>query len=287
MELQTLATFCCVVDEGGVLAASRKLHTVQSNVTGRIRRLEQELGTALFIRQGRGLVLTPAGRLLLQHARSLLQLERQASLAVRELADQGGELRIGTMETFAALHLPQLLSQLRQHHPKMTVTVTSQTTQALTEAVLRHELDCAFVGGPCEQAQLRATPVITEQLALVSSRDVPSHRALILFRQGCAYRQRALDWRAQQPGDGYDIMEMGTLEGILGCVAHGLGVTLMPAAVVQQSRYANVLTCQPLLTALAEVPTLLIQHRNLPQLPGLAILANGLSPSEHLSGKSP
>ena len=105
MELVALRTFQAVVEEGGILAASRKLNTVQSNVTGRIRRLEEELGTDLFFRKGRGLELAPSGRVLLDYARRMLLLERQTSAAVRLVGESVGELRIGAMETFAALHL--------------------------------------------------------------------------------------------------------------------------------------------------------------------------------------
>ena len=62
MELQSLRTFQTVVEEGGILSASRKLNTVQSNVTTRIKRLEKEVGAALFYRKGRGLQLAPSGR---------------------------------------------------------------------------------------------------------------------------------------------------------------------------------------------------------------------------------
>ena len=72
MELVALRTFQAVVEEGGILAASRKLNTVQSNVTGRIRRLEEELGAELFFRKGRGLELAPSGKVLLDYARRKL-----------------------------------------------------------------------------------------------------------------------------------------------------------------------------------------------------------------------
>ena len=87
MELVALRTFQTVVEEGGILAASRKLNTVQSNVTNRIRRLEEELGTELFFRKGRGLELAPSGRVLLDYARRMLLLERQTSSAVRQVGE--------------------------------------------------------------------------------------------------------------------------------------------------------------------------------------------------------
>ncbi|WP_341647996.1 LysR family transcriptional regulator [Thauera humireducens] len=131
MELLALRTFEAVVDEGGILAASRKLNTVQSNVTARIRRLEEELGTELFFRSGRGVELAPAGRVLLDYARRMLNLERQTVAAVRHAGDEAGELRIGSMETFAALHLPSALSELRATHPALELRVRADTSATL------------------------------------------------------------------------------------------------------------------------------------------------------------
>ena len=116
MELVALRTFQSVVEEGGILAASKKLNTVQSNVTGRISKMEEELGTELFLRKGRGLELAPSGRVLLDYARRMLQLEQQTTAAVRQVGESSGELRIGAMETFAALHLPTALKAVRREH---------------------------------------------------------------------------------------------------------------------------------------------------------------------------
>lgn len=117
MELVALRTFQTVVEEGGVLAASRKLNTVQSNVTARIRRLEEELGVELFFRKGRGMELAPSGHVLLDYTRRILSLERQTSAAVRQVGESTGVLRVGSMETFAALHLPGALKVVRERHP--------------------------------------------------------------------------------------------------------------------------------------------------------------------------
>ena len=88
MELISLKTFKTVAEHGGVLAASKLLHTVQSNITARIKRLEEELDTALFYRKGRKLELTPAGTTLLEYANKLIQLEQQAGIAVRLRRDR-------------------------------------------------------------------------------------------------------------------------------------------------------------------------------------------------------
>lgn len=278
MELTALRTFVAVVEAGGILAATRQLNTVQSNVTGRIRKLEDEVGSELFVRKGRGLELAPAGRVLLEHARRMLQLERQTLAAVREVGECSGELRIGAMETFAALHLPQGLKAVRSAHPRVELRVYTEPTALLVDKVLDHKLDCAFVAGPVVHPELEFSEVVTEELVQVHAAGCdPVRLPLILFREGCAYRTRALAWQRSIGHATADVMEFGTLDGILGCVSVGLGWTLMPRRIVEQSRHAGELVITAVPREIASVPTGLIRLREAAPLVALATLARALA----------
>lgn len=280
MELVALRTFQAVVEEGGILAASRKLNTVQSNVTGRIRRLEEELGAELFFRKGRGLELAPSGRVLLGYARRMLQLERQTCAAVRQVGEAAGELRIGAMETFAALHLPPALKVLRAAYPKLELRIHTETSAALTEQVLAHKLDCAFVAGPVMHPDLDFHEVAVEELVQVHAQGTdPIKQPLILFREGCAYRARAIAWQRVQGHAVADAMEFGTLEGILGCVSVGLGWTLMPRRVVEQSKLRSELVIESLPAEIARVPTGMIVPRAAPTMAALRTLSEAVAAS--------
>tara|TARA_R110001583_G_scaffold35444_2_gene117918 strand:+ start:2497 stop:3354 length:858 start_codon:yes stop_codon:yes gene_type:complete len=278
MELLSLRTFQAVVDEGGVLSASRKLNTVQSNITTRIKKLEQELGAELFYRKGRGLELAPSGRVLLEYSRQLLQLESRAGAAVRQVGEHSGELRIGTMETFAALRLPPALKTLRQTHPGLELRVETNTSSVLIERVLNHKLDCAFVGGLIDHPELDAVEVLQEELVLVRSKQhADSQSALILFREGCAYRDRALMWQRECGQQISEVMELGTLDGILGCVAVGLGCTLVPRGIINQSRYQQDLSVESLPAHLSLIPTVLVQHRHATPLKAVTSLITAVA----------
>jgi len=262
MELIALRTFQAVVEEGGILAASRKLNTVQSNVTGRIQRLEEELGCELFIRKGRGLTLAPSGRVLLEYARRMLLLERQTGEAVRQVGESVGELRIGAMETFAAFHLPGALKALKAEHPQLELHVLTNTSSALTEMVLAHQLDCAFVAGPVVHPDLQFDELLVEELVQVHALGAsPVLQPLLLFREGCAYRTRALAWQRATGHAVADAMEFGTLEGILGCVSVGLGWALLPRRVVEQSSHAAHLVIDVVPDTFSRVPTGMISLR--------------------------
>ena len=280
MELVALRTFQAVVEEGGILAASRKLNTVQSNVTTRIRRLEEELGAELFFRKGRGLELAPPGRVLLDYTRRMLMLERQTTAAVRQVGESTGELRIGAMETFAALHLPRALKAVRASHPGMELRVFTDTSAALADKVRQHKLDCAFIAGPVVDSDLRFEELVVEELVQVhAAGSDPLQQPLILFREGCAYRARALAWQRSQGHTLTDAMEFGTLEGILGCVSVGLGWTLMPRRVVEQSLHVDDLVVETVPPEIARVPTGMISLCEAPPLAALKTLAMALQTS--------
>lgn len=261
MDLLSLNTFKAVVEYGGVQQASKQIHTVQSNVTARIKRLEEELQTSLFYRKGRKLELTPAGTVLLEYANKLLQLEKQAGIAVRQVGQAVGEIRIGSMESFAAVRMPGLLQNLMKAHPNLVPKVQSSTTGQLVEDVLNHKLDCAFVGGPISHPDLICHQVLLEELVIVSAKNTDVPNVLIMFREGCAYRERAESWLKENGKINADVMSMGTQEGILGCVAVGLGFTLVPKKVVEESKYAEDLDMKFLDAQYSQIPTLLITHK--------------------------
>lgn len=278
MELIALRTFQVVVEEGGILAASRKLNTVQSNVTGRIHRLEEELGCELFFRKGRGLELAPSGKVLLDYARRMLLLERQTSAAVRQVGESAGELRIGAMETFAALYLPKALKVLKGGHPQLALRVVTDTSTALTEKVLDYKLDCAFVAGPVVHPDLQFDELVVEELVQVHAiGSSPVLQPLILFREGCAYRTRALAWQRATGHAVADAMELGTLEGILGCVSAGLGWTLMPRRVVAQSSHAADLVMDAVPDNFSRVPTGILSLRQASPMVALKTLSDAVA----------
>src|SRR5690242_11232822 len=117
MELSDLLTFAAVARCGGITRAAEELHTVQSNVTQRVKALEAEIGTTLFERHSRGMTLTGAGRRLLPYATRMTALSREALLAARDDGEPKGPLSIGSLETTAAVRLPPLLAQFHRAFP--------------------------------------------------------------------------------------------------------------------------------------------------------------------------
>jgi DNA-binding transcriptional LysR family regulator len=117
MDLTDLHIFRSVVQAGGITRAAEKLNRVQSNVTTRVRQLEAELGVELFIRNGKKLHLSPAGKLLLDYADRLLDLADEAREAVHD-AKPRGLLRLGSMESTASIRLPPAITAICRVTPR-------------------------------------------------------------------------------------------------------------------------------------------------------------------------
>ena len=135
IDLDSLEIFRCVAREGGVTRAAARLNRVQSNVTTRIKQLEERLGVALFRRQGRSLVLSTEGQGLLVHAERLLRLADEAESEMKA-GPARGPFRLGSLESTAGSRLPAILSRYHGQHPGVVIELSTGTTGALLQRVL-------------------------------------------------------------------------------------------------------------------------------------------------------
>lgn len=240
MDAGDLKVFEAVARLGAMNRAAAELNTVQSNVTARIRLLEDTLGLALFERHSRGVVLTAAGQRLLPYAHRVRDLLAEARRAVVDDGVPKGLLTIGTLETTAALRLSPLLAGFVEHWPDVDLVLRAGTTDEMITAVLERRVEGAFVCAPVDHADLLAETIFREELVLVGARtegrlDMLLARdglKLIVLRAGCSYRQRLEGILAARGVTGTRLLEFGTLDALLACVAAGVGITLMPRSIV-------------------------------------------------------
>lgn len=250
MELKILKTFIAVAELGTVARASERLHCVQSNVTTRIKSLEAETGVALFERRRSGMRLTAAGEHFLPHARQVLASAEAAEAALAGFSDNARLLRVGSMETTLAVRLPDVFRRFRAAHPHVTIRVTAGPTDDLAARLLDGRLDIALVGGAFRHPDITGQPVFAEEMVLATPKafaSVEEARTLpvAVFRQGCSYREFTLRWMRGAGLAPNEVFELGTLDGILGCVTAGLGVSCLPRAVVENSLFRDHLRLHP------------------------------------------
>jgi LysR family hca operon transcriptional activator len=147
MELRHLRYFIAVAEEGSLTtAAERRLHTAQPSLSRQIRDLELEVGVKLLERGARGITLTAAGRVFLDHARlALLQAEAAGDAARRAAPPEKPAFVIGFLVGHEMLWLPEVLRILREEEPGIEMTISSQSSPELAGALMRGKADVAFM----------------------------------------------------------------------------------------------------------------------------------------------
>lgn len=240
MDLVALRIFKTVAEQGGITRAAAALHRVQSNVTTRVQQLEERLGAKLFHRQGRRLVLSAEGKVLLAYAERLLSLSSEAQAAVKGHGLHG-VFRVGTLESTAATRLPPLLARFHRSHPAVRLELVTGTSGALVDRVLREEIEAAFVAEPFPAQHLEMQHAFTEELVLITPKGharVASPRELgerivLGFTTGCSYRRRLEAWLGRSGIVAERVMEYGSYHAIIACVIAGSGVAVVPRAVLR------------------------------------------------------
>ena len=269
IDLAALHIFKTVVEEGGVSKAAAKLHRVQSNITTRVKQLEARLGTKLFLRQKRQLVLSPEGRLLLAYADRLLRLSSEAEAMLRDSAPRG-TLKIGTMESTAAARLPPILARYHERYPQVRIELVTATAGALVTKVLNYEIEAAFVAEPVTASNLERQAVFSEELVLITPAGYPKVKTprdigrgtVIAFGAGCAYRGRLEDWLGRARMVPERVIEFNSYHAIVACVAAGTGIAVVPRSVIRLVRAEREVAVYPLPPAMSKVKTLLVWRRD-------------------------
>ncbi|TXN08026.1 LysR family transcriptional regulator [Methylobacterium sp. WL103] len=274
MNSADLMFFAAVAEAGGISRAAAVLNTVQSNVTGRIRALEQALHTTLFYRGTRGVTLTRAGERLLPYAMQVGRLLADAEQAVLSDETPQGLLRLGSMETTAALRLPRLLTNYAAHYPEVDIELELGPTEALITSVLDRKIEAAFVAGPISQDDLATIPVLKEELVLVAGAKIQTHdevlamlgskreARVLVFKTGCSYRLRLEGFLAAHGLVHVRRMDFGTLDGIIGCVEAGMGVSLLPRVVAEPMQRSGRVSIHALPDGAGIAQTLLVYRKD-------------------------
>jgi DNA-binding transcriptional LysR family regulator len=292
MDLSDLRIFTTVVRAGGVTRAAERLHRVQSNVTTRVRQLEQNLGVALFVRDGKRLHLAPAGQLLLDYADRLLGLADEARNAVQD-ARPRGLFRLGAMESTAAVRLPGHLAIYHRRYPEVDLELRTGNPHQLATAILAGELDAAFVAEPVADEPFEKAPAFMEELVMIAPAGHPPigkngcfPRTMIAFETGCPHRRRLENWYATRGMMPERTIELGSYHAMLGCVAAGMGVALLPKSVLSTFPERKRLSVHAMSSGEKWAATVLIWRKGTGS-PKLQALKHMLWKSRQRIGRSP
>lgn len=241
MDFQQLRVFRSAARSGGFTRASEQLHLSQSTVSQHIRQLEEELGTQLFLRTGKRVMLSEAGSLLLLYTDKIFQDLKHAGMAVRELsARQKGRVRLGTGASTLIYRLSAILNDYSRRFPEIELVVVTGTTEFLLAGIRSDQLDLAIVMSPAPEAGLAVTPLGQEELVVVLGKQHPLANKKLLKPEDLA-RLRFIMYEKhtamQSLIDGYFemlqvdpqiAMEIEDIEAIKSLVGAGLGAAILP-----------------------------------------------------------
>lgn len=240
MELTTLRYFAAIATAGHMTRAARSLGVTQPALSSMLRKLEEEVGAALLHRTGRGVELTDAGRVFLQHAEASLRQADAARAAVRQVMGlERGSIRLGGGATAITYLAPRTVSRFRREHPGVRFYMREAGSVSVAQSVLAGELDLGIVTLPLiapGASELVVTPWVEDELRLI----VPARselsakksfrwgdlagRSLVAFEAGSAVRE-VIDRAAMAAGVALNVvMELRSIESIKQMVSAGIGV---------------------------------------------------------------
>ena len=240
MDLTQLEMFNAVAREGSITHAARRVHRVPSNLTTRIRQLEDDLGVALFIRENQRLRLSPAGHSFLRYSEQILALVVEARMVVAGDEPQG-LFSVGSLESTAAVRIPPTLARYNQRYPKIQFDLATGPSGTMIDGVLEGTLSAAGVDGPVMNPGLEGIPVYREEMMIVAPKGHPpvtrggdvNGSSIYAFRANCSYRRHFESWFHADGAAPGRIHEMESYHGMLACAIAGAGLAMMPRSMLE------------------------------------------------------
>jgi len=244
MRLEQLDAFVEVARRGSVSRAAEALYVTQPTLTARLKGLEQELDTKLFVRSQRGMRLSDAGRAFLPYAERGVGTIGSGRRLLAELArGESGQLALGAAPAVSTYVLPRILTRFRRTHPKVSLAVRTGHSEEVLELVLRDQVQVGL-GRDLRHPQVEAIPLYEDELVLVVD---PKHAfadeaeirpdeltsvQLILFDRTSSYHRLTSEFFEQAGALPRGVMELDNIDAAKKMVEQGLGVALLPHTAV-------------------------------------------------------
>ncbi|MDH3218057.1 MAG: LysR substrate-binding domain-containing protein [Gammaproteobacteria bacterium] len=251
MNLRDLKYIIAVAETHHFGKAAARCFVSQPTLSGQIRKLEDELGVAIFERSNRAVQVTPIGEELLRHARLIIE---QAG-AMRQLAQAhqdplAGPLRVGAIPTLSPYLMPLILVPLKRQHPQMKLVLSEETTDTLIARLQHHEIDTALLATAVDEQEFETIALFDEPFWIAHPSDHPfylkdeitrddlDNTDLLLLSEGHCLAQQVMDLcHLQERNSGGEMADLraSSLETLLQLVGAGFGSTLVPALAMRGS----------------------------------------------------
>ena len=278
MNLRDLHYIIAVAESRHFGKAARRCFVSQPTLSGQIKKLEDELGVAIFERGTRSVEVTPIGEAILEHARRILE---QAD-AIRQLAQAhqdplSGVLRIGAIPTLSPYLIPLILPGLKEQYPHLNLVLSEELTEPLLERLGRHEIDAALLATPVTDPRFSVLALFDEPFWVAYPRDHAFYAKskitrrdllkehLLLLAEGNCLADQVMDVCRVRERQEQDV-RASSLETLIQLVAAGFGVTLVPALAMRGSwTTGSGVVAQPLEMSGASRRVQLVYRRGFPR----------------------
>ena len=248
MELHQLRYVCAIADTGNFSRAAERCKIAQPSLSQQVLKLEEELGTKLFDRLGRSIRLTEAGRAFIPRARTILeQMEAARSSATDQNTDLRGSVAVGVIPTVAPYLIPSYAARFAKRYPDAKLRIVEDTTSVLIAGLRDLSIDVAILALPLRHKELELFPIRTEPLFAALSRHHPRATAkslalkelrgesFVMLRDGHCFRDLSIDTCTRARVTPHIAFESGQFSSLLGMVAAGVGVSLVPEMAIDRN----------------------------------------------------
>ncbi|KAG3106660.1 hypothetical protein PC116_g320 [Phytophthora cactorum] len=240
MELSDIDIILAVARSGKISQAAKELNYAQSNVTTRIKKLEQEYQVQLFNRFPKGVVLTSKGEQFVQYATRIRDLLNDLEQEMTDPGEPSGTLKLGIVETAASSRFMEILNEYQVTYPEVSISLVNATSpKVLRKKIQEYEIDGAFISGACVKEGLKVEYEMQDTVHIISKRmDVPPESlcqvSWVVFPKGCPYREITEEFLQEEGLSARNMIEVSTMDNLLSCVESGVAFTLMPCSVIHK-----------------------------------------------------
>lgn len=248
MEFHQLRYVCAIAETGSFSRAAERCHVAQPSLSQQVLKLEEDLGAKLFDRLGRSVRLTEAGRAFLPHARSILhQMEAARASVEDKRTDVRGSVAVGFIPTIAPYIMPRYTADFAKKYPEARLRIVEETTPVLVESLRNLSIDIAVLALPLRHKEFELFPLRTEPIFAALPKD---HRhagakslslkelrgqQFVMLRDGHCFRDLSIAACARARITPRIAFESGQFSSLLGMVAAGVGITLVPEMAIDSS----------------------------------------------------
>ncbi len=248
MEIHQLRYVCAIADTGTFSRAAERCQVAQPSLSQQVLKLEEDLGAKLFDRLGRSVRVTDAGRAFIPHARAILdQMEIARSSVAANNADLRGSVAVGVIPTVAPYRMPAYTAEFARKFPDAKLRIVEETTAVLVDGLRDLSIDVAILALPLRHKDLEFFPLRTEPLFAVLNKNHPRASAkslslkelrgesFVMLRDGHCFRDLSMGACTHARVTPNIAFESGQFSSLLGMVAAGVGVSLVPEMAIDRN----------------------------------------------------